>query len=203
MMLMMGFLIMGCCTSSSSLLVALNEKIIQIDFLDFLLINGWGRQARNDEQEQVSPPAPISDQQPNKVYPLDCVAGARKECDGKSNRQNCIDTYKKKCMNDGGYWGTKPVTPAAPLAPLTPLTPAAPQCDTLALRALKEKYGDYQGNTKDPTPLTKLIWYSMNKSIPTFASREYADGVGWRCPGGYVDTKCDDTYYSKYHCYKW
>lgn len=101
MVMMMG--IVACCSAGASSIVALvNEKIIELDVLNFLLIPGWGK------DKTASPPGAASP--PGSTVPVasseHCKDTAKTECTGitGSARDTCTSKSKAACIARGGTW---------------------------------------------------------------------------------------------------
>lgn len=102
MMMTMG-IVVSSCTVASSLVTVVNEKMIDIDFLDFLLIPGWGKDKTSSEPGANTPtgtnPSPSSGVE-------QCIDTMRTECAGitGSARTTCASKSKAACIARGGTW---------------------------------------------------------------------------------------------------
>ena len=92
-----------CCVGGASTIVTLvNEKIIDVDFLDFLLIAGWGK-----EKADESGGTGGGDSSTNCI---DKVIDTCKSGEGTGTLFNadthdeCVSREKTACLNDGGAW---------------------------------------------------------------------------------------------------
>jgi len=90
---------------SGAVVVMTNEKIINHDFFDFLLIPGWGKDAE-DETSKEEKTTGTSDH---------CIDEVIKACNsGQPNNSlfnvdthdACVATEKQKCLDDGGAWSS-------------------------------------------------------------------------------------------------
>jgi len=114
-MMMMMMMIVGSlvfCSSGVSGIVALvNEHIIDFDFLDFLLISGWGAPGASDPS--VAPGDPEASVAPEAGAQMNCIDTAIDTCKSVADftsdytvddHDTCVATLKTQCIASGGTW---------------------------------------------------------------------------------------------------
>lgn len=102
MVMMMGIVV--CCMGGASSIVALvNEKIIQYDFLDFLLIPGWGKGSSGGTGGTGGTSGTGGTATTTVEH---CKDTAATECAGTtgSTRDTCVSKSKASCIARGGTW---------------------------------------------------------------------------------------------------
>lgn len=104
MVMMVG---LGVCFSGglSTIVALVNEKIIDVDFLDFLLIPGWGK-----PKDETDPPA--STPTGTGTHCMDTTIEKCKSGDDFTSlytvddHDTCVTTAKTECIANGGTWSS-------------------------------------------------------------------------------------------------
>ena len=99
-----------CCVGGASTLVTLvNEKIIDVDFLDFLLIAGWGKEKTDEDGDTGGGGSGKYSSSTN------CIDAVIDTCKSASDfttlytvddHDTCVSNEKTTCLNDGGTWAS-------------------------------------------------------------------------------------------------
>jgi len=103
---------------SSGLVTLVNEDLLDVDYLDFLLIGGWGKPMVNQgtPDTQTDPNKPIYNDTSSTEH---CIDKAFIECDtvlkqtpnSPDNINSCLSKSRIDCLAGGGSWtsvdGTK------------------------------------------------------------------------------------------------
>jgi len=168
----------SCSLASSGFLAMVNEKVIDIDAFDFLLIPGWGK--------------PGSSNTPADNTKKHCIDTAITECATKASGEinayeTCLNDSKAKCIADGGTW-----TASTGSYYTTDCTAGSRvHCTTKREKERETCLKDYktlcaQAASK-PVCNPDILGLGLDK---TEWVTKHLDGTEFKCVAGYTDTKC-------------
>lgn len=192
MMVMMAGVVICCSGGASSFVALINEKIIEIDAFDFLLIPGWGKD-KATETTTAAPGTGTGTGTGTETGVEHCIDTMRTECAGitGSERTACASKSKAACIARGGTW-----TSSVDTYPT--------DCITGARDACKDKTGSSRqyciDSYKKKCVAAGGTWGDQTSS-PSYPPGppppgEWREGCYYLCKSP-VDPKWDDQYRSK------
>jgi hypothetical protein len=171
MMMAVGMCVFSSITSGA-VTAMVNEDIIDVDFLDFLLIPGWGKDKDDDNGDGTK----------TTTSSTNCIDQVIEACDSGQEsstlfdvdkHDTCVSEKKSTCLNDGGAW-----TSGFGTYPSNCVAGARIECVTLRKKDRDKCMQTYKKNCKAATESGSSTNTDQNQPFDNDCVVFYSDDSG-------------------------